>query len=93
VMTPGTIIKLPDGREATVTFNGLIGVGIKWGRHYFDSSIFEGSIADLGSIGVRGPEPSDELQELAPEALLRDPWKGAPVECVGGDYEIVEVPE
>lgn len=88
-MNPGTIVKLPDGREGTVTFNGLMGVGIKWGRHHFDPAIFKGSVADLGSIGIRGPEQSEELEALAPDALLREPWPNAPMECVGEDYEIL----
>jgi hypothetical protein len=32
-MKLGTRIKLSDGRIGTVVFNGLIGVGIKWGEH------------------------------------------------------------
>lgn len=31
-MKQGTIIRLPDGREATVVYNGLDGRGIRWGR-------------------------------------------------------------
>ena len=89
-MSPGTIVRLPDGRVGTVTFNGLMGVGIKWGIHRFDPAIFEGSIADLGFIGVRGPDQSEELEALAPEALLRDPWPNAPLECVGEDYDVVD---
>jgi len=30
-MKLGTVVRLPDGREGTVVFNSLIGVGIKWG--------------------------------------------------------------
>lgn len=29
----GTVIILPDGRQATVVYHGLDGYGIKWGRH------------------------------------------------------------
>ena len=32
-MKLGTQIRLPDGREGTVVYNSLIGVGIKWGLH------------------------------------------------------------
>jgi len=85
----GSFVKLPDGREGTVTFNGLIGVGIKWGRHHFNPAIFKGSVADLGMIGVTGPKPSEELEALEPDALLRESWPNAPYECVGEDYEVL----
>jgi hypothetical protein len=58
-----------------VVFNGLCGVGIKWGRHDPDPAIFVGSVGDLGKIGVHGEE-SPDLSEWAPDALLRDPWPG-----------------
>ena len=32
-MKVGTIIELLDGKRGTVVYNGLDGVGIKWGEH------------------------------------------------------------
>ena len=29
----GTIVRVPDGRIGTVVYNGLDGIGIKWGEH------------------------------------------------------------
>jgi len=88
----GTIVKLPDGREGTMVYNSLIGVGIRWGRHYPDPADFEGSSGDT----IRWKPPEDWPWE--PDALLRDPWESCrehgfePDECVGDRYEIVETP-
>ena len=62
-MKLGTQLRLPDGREATVVYNNLDGVGIKWGLH--------------------DPEPGE------PEAMLREPWSGATLPCVGEEYVII----
>jgi hypothetical protein len=32
-MRIGSLVKVPDGRIGTVVYNGLDGVGIKWGEH------------------------------------------------------------
>jgi hypothetical protein len=87
-MGPGTIIRLPDGREGTVVFHGLCGYGIKWGRHYPDPSEFDGTNGDLIKLGIHGREP--EQWEWEPDAYLRDPWPTADLECVGGCWEVVE---
>lgn len=42
-MKLGAHVLLPDGREGTVVFNGLSGVGIKWGLHDPDPSDFDGT--------------------------------------------------
>jgi len=44
---PGTIVRVPDGRIGTVVFNGLEGVGIKWGGHDVSEADFEGTYGDL----------------------------------------------
>lgn len=93
-MKLGTWVRLQDGREGTVVFNGLVGVGIKWGRHDPKPEDFEGSVGDLGAIGVHA-ETSPELEEWTPDALLRDPWPGcdeigiAPEQCVGREFEVI----
>ncbi len=84
-MKPGTIIKLPDGREGTVVYHGLNGYGIRWGRLIVDVE------AILSQCPVMGEQPEDS--EWTPQAMLRKPYPGAELECVGGDYEFVSVAE
>ena len=83
-MKPGTIVQLPDGRVGTVVFNGLCGVGIKWGRHDVTEADFEGTYGDLF-------DPSIDVWdwEWGPDAYLREPWPRADLECVGDDYEVL----
>lgn len=82
-MTPGTIIKLPDGQEATIVYHGLDGYGIVFGRQKVDvQAIYD--CAPIFKNGNRNPECPE------PEAMLRKPWKGSELPCVGDDYEIVE---
>jgi hypothetical protein len=40
-MKLGTHIRFKDGREGTVVYNSLVGVGVKWGIHYPDPKDFE----------------------------------------------------
>lgn len=81
-MKAGTLIRLADGRMGRVVYNGLDGVGIKFGAGPVDietimrgdSGLFENSPHD------------DELAKWAPEAMLRDPYSlaiKAGLECVG----------
>ena len=90
-MEIGTQIKMTgddDGREATVIYNSLIGVGVKWGLHDPQLSDFEGTNGDT----VDNPMPDNF--EWEPEALLREPWTtceshGFTAEqCAGENYEI-----
>jgi hypothetical protein len=85
-MKPGTIVRLPDGREGTVVFHGLSGYGVKWGRHAVKSSDFDGTVGDLGLLGVHGKEMDIFWQ---PDAMLREPYAAAALECVGEDYQIL----
>jgi len=73
-MKPGTIVKLPDGREGTVTYHHLDGYGIRWGRM---------------AVDVDALNAFEAGDEYAPEAMLRDPYPSATIECVGSDYEVV----
>lgn len=81
-MKAGTIVRMPDGREGTVVYHGLDGYGIRWGRIAVDRERLE-SVNPLF-----GEQPDD--WPYAPEAMLRKPWSGAVLECVGDDYEAVE---
>ena len=82
-MKLGTQLILPDGREATVVYNSLIGVGCKLGLHNPNPADFEGTNGNLTATSV----PDDWPWE--PDVLLRDPWPGCeecgflPDECVG----------
>jgi len=86
----GTQIRLPDGREATTVFNGLSGVGIKWGLHNPPLSDFEGTSGDCFA-------PAEDSPARRPGwpwkmgAMLRDPEMADSlgIECVGEDYEIL----
>lgn len=83
-MSPGTIIRLPDGREGTIVYHSLDGYGFKWGRH----SVRAEDIHGRGGLFSSEPPPPDDYQ-WEPEAMLRDPYPSADLECVGEDYEIV----
>lgn len=82
---------MADGREATVVYNSLIGVGVKWGLHNPDPADFEGTDGNTRQSG--SPPPGWEWK---PEAILREPWKGCEdcgfksEDCVGEDYEIIK---
>ena len=90
-MMLGTQIQFPDGREATVVYNSLVGVGVMWGLHDPPPEDFE----DTDGNTVQDGAPDEWAWE--PEALLRDPWPtcertGFTAEqCVGTDYEVIRV--
>ena len=83
----GTQIRLPDGREATVVYNSLVGVGVKFGLHNPDPKDFDGT--DGNTVQSGGPEDFP----WEPDALLRKPEMserlGMP--CIGEEYEITRV--
>ena len=84
----GTIVKLGDGRIGTVVYNGLDGVGIRWGEHIIDKELagkFSGTCGGLFAQEV----PKDML-EWCPEAMLREPYPNADLPCVGRDFEIIQ---
>lgn len=88
----GTIIELPDGRIGTVVFNGLSGVGIRWGRLEVTEEIrelYRGSTADLFT-GFDDADP--RWKDWEPEAMLRDGHLQGffTLPCVGGTYEVIE---
>ncbi len=90
-MKLGTQIRLKDGREGTVVYNSLIGVGIKWGLHNPEPEDFEGTTGNL----LEDKVPED--WPWKPNALLREPFNGCERwgftkdECVGTDYEIIRM--
>jgi hypothetical protein len=88
-MKAGTLIKLADGRFGRVVYNGLDGVGIKFGTDPVDVETIM-----RGDSGLFHNSPDDaELRKWQPEAMLRKPYKQrAPdgLEYVGDDWERVD---
>lgn len=64
-MKPGTLVRLEDGREATVVYHGLDGYGVQFGRKTVDVNAIK---AGCGS--VVGPPPPDPYDWL-PEYILK----------------------
>lgn len=85
----GTIVQLPDGREGTVVFNSLVGIGIKWGRHNPRHEDFEGTTGN--TLAASAPMPEGWPWE--PDALLRDPADGEimdmPCVCDPCDIKVI----
>lgn len=87
-MKLGTQILFADGRTATVIYNGLIGVGIRWGLHDPDPIDFYGTSGNTIAEHV----PAEWNWE--PEAVLRHPWDGCQrygftrEQCIGTDYVV-----
>jgi hypothetical protein len=87
-MKLGTQIEI-NGKDATVVYNSLIGVGIKWGLHNPSPTDFENTDGNTVTAGI----PDDWQWE--PEALLRDPWANCEEcgfnrdQCIGNDYIII----
>ncbi len=78
-MKPGTVVELPDGRRGTVVYHGLDGYGIMWGEIEVDAE----KILSGNPLMDDGSPPNAEWE---PEAMLREPYPSADVECVGSDY-------
>ncbi len=92
-MKLGTHVRLPDGREGTVVYNSIIGVGIKWGLHHPDPADFVGTDGNFHDmVGGHGSGMPDDWP-WEPDALLRDPGLGfsgfTEDECVGEEYEVL----
>lgn len=85
-MKPGTIIELPDGRIGTVVYNSLDGTGIKWGEHHITSDDIKGH----GNLFRE--EPPENYQFFA-EAMLREPYQGTELPCIGETFKIISEPE
>ena len=88
----GTQVELPDGRVGTVVYNGLDGVGIKWGLHDPTEEEVRNSTGGLTS------EQAPPEYEWFPDAMLRAPYpehlrnlQGRGLEYVGNEYTITRV--
>ena len=86
-MKMGTHIKLPNGQKATVVYNSLVGVGVKYGIHYPKWEDFESTDGNTFKDGM----PEGFLWE--PDALLRNPKMteklGMPCVCDESEVEIL----
>jgi len=85
----GTQVRLPDGREATVVYNSLVGVGVKFGLHDPPPEAFDGTDGNT----MQGGRP--EGFEWEPDALLRKPEMterlGMPCVCTESEVEITRI--
>jgi hypothetical protein len=88
-MKLGTHIKLNDGREATVVYNGLDGVGIKWGIHYPTREEFINPETGQMCQPLVAEPPMPDDWDWKPEAMLRNPYPSADIPCVGEKYTII----
>lgn len=89
-MKAGVIVKLPDERVGTVVYNGLDGVGIKWGRHDVTlEMILESS---KGRNEQFDAAPLD--YPWLPDAMLRNPYVGCDgnLEFVGSAFVVIGRP-
>jgi hypothetical protein len=85
----GTQVRLPDGRAATVVYNSLVGVGVKFGLHDPPPEAFAGTDGNTFQDG------RTEGFEWEPEALLRAPEMaerlGMPCVCDDSEVEITRI--
>lgn len=87
-MRLGTQVEMADGRVGTCVYNGLDGEGIKWGLHDPDPADFEGTTGGLYRLGIAEEiKPND--WPWRPDAMLRDPYPGSWLPCVGSDYVLL----
>jgi len=86
----GDFIKVPDGRIGTMVYNGLEGIGIKWGKHKLTDEDRE---QILGLCPLFDQKPPSGYN-WKPDAMLRDQELTflLGMECVGDEMfcEIIE---
>ena len=82
-MKLNTRIRLPDGRIGTICYNHLDGAGGVFGEHEF-------TMPD-GGFGDELPLPDFMLREKRMETILRMHAHKPDVECVGTEFDVVEV--
>ena len=77
-MKLGTVVRLSDGREGTICYHNLDGVGGVWGHHDFEMP--------AGGFGNKLPKPEFLLRDPVALPGLED------CEYVGDGYEVVALP-
>jgi len=83
----GTIIEMPDKRRGTIVFNGLTGMGIKFGEYNLtqeDIDLIRMGRGDLFHQDI----PPDYKWE--PDAMLREPCEGIDLPCVGEEFIVIK---
>ena len=89
-MKPGTVVRLPDGREGTVVYRGLDGYGIRWGRIRLTDEELDAIYQGTGNVFRKEIDPA-LLDRIRPQAMLREPRleRLIGIPCVGEEYEVV----
>ncbi len=88
----GTIVRLPDGREGTVVYNGLDGIGIVWGQRELSEEDIAMLKEGTGGLCDTTEEQLNRVRQagLVVEAMLHDPPDlYSDTECVGDTFEIL----
>lgn len=85
----GSLVRLPDGRIGTTVYNGLDGIGIKFGRHEPRPEDFKGTSGNCVAVADDSPARAVDWPWV-PDAMLRDPYPSADLPCVGEDYELLD---
>ena len=90
-MKLGTHVQLPDGRVATVVYNSLAGVGIRWGLFNLPEEDFMGTSGDILALSADSPR-DDPAWPWRPEAMLRETeaQRFFDIPCVGRSFETIE---
>ena len=98
----GTIIKLPDGRTGTITWNHLDGCGGIFGEHDFtdvpqgfddgwptpEFMLREKGVEKL----IRAKHPDDDWHSKLTGQDIRNKSHRADLECVGEEFEVIQLP-
>ena len=90
----GTVVRLKNGELATVVYNGLLGVGVKFGVHKPDPKDFVSTSGDF-----RGDDEVPDDWPWYPDAILRNPWSSCEKsgwtkdQCVGEPESVYAYPE
>jgi|GEM_PF-1774365 hypothetical protein len=81
-------IRLPDGRVGTICYNGLDGLGIKFGLHDIPLEDLEGTSGGCFNDRLPLNHPSRKWES---EAMLRDVkiQKYFSIPCVGEEFKII----
>ena len=87
-MKLGTHIAMVDGREGTIVYNGLDGVGVKWGLHDPKMEDFQGTSGGCVPVARDSPAIASDWP-WKPDAMLRDDYPRAGLPCVGSDFVVI----
>ncbi len=90
-MKLGTVIQFSDGRNATVVYNGLDGVGVRMGEHTITEEDLDSFRGSSGGLFSDEHLQQDFRDRYSPEFLLRpesdSKFTGTP--CIGMDFDVI----